>query len=555
MNDDLLRKVREEIIENIHFTKKETDIYKVFQTGDLANLSGLDESELKLLPNCYKLRQALYSQEFRDFMTYVTGAGKLSGIKQDMSINTYSKGCHLLTHDDVIGSRRISYILYLPSPDKPWKVKWGGALRLFPNLIPNVPSPDFSLSCPPAFNQLAFFTVQPGVSFHDVEEVHIETNRMSIQGWFHIPQPGEDGFIEGEQEETEARSSLQQLQSKELQHFDFPKPILNKFSNDEINLLTQTFLSNNDSNSIKLTSDDLEILSKFLNPVLLSIEHIEHLNGVFSNTSILEIDDLLNKDYAKSIKKSILKAESNRTPQTSNEIKYPWKLAVPPHKFRYMYIDGLKEEDRSVEALEKLKKDNGPNEELPDLSSLSIHDKDITVQKLSELANYLKSTAFKKWLMLVSGLIPVSDKILIRRFRPGHDFSLATLTSDDDSKGNEGDILDALLEATLSITPTEGWESGELGGYELCMATTEDENDDPAVYRSSLSKRSAGEEEEDDDPVLLTSQASWNSMTLILRDTGVLKFVKYVSKSAPGSRWDISCQWNVQMESEDENNS
>ena len=49
MNDDLLRKVRVEIMENLHFTKKETDIYKVFQTGDLRNLSGLESSELQKL--------------------------------------------------------------------------------------------------------------------------------------------------------------------------------------------------------------------------------------------------------------------------------------------------------------------------------------------------------------------------------------------------------------------------------------------------------------------------------------------------------------------------
>ena len=37
----LLRDVRREIETQIHFTQKETDIYKVNQSGDLANLSGL----------------------------------------------------------------------------------------------------------------------------------------------------------------------------------------------------------------------------------------------------------------------------------------------------------------------------------------------------------------------------------------------------------------------------------------------------------------------------------------------------------------------------------
>ena len=59
--------------------------------------------------------------------------------------------------------------------------------------------------------------------FHDVEEVFVDKERMSISGWFHIPQKGEPDFIEGELEATEAKSSLQQLESAEVQEYDFPK--------------------------------------------------------------------------------------------------------------------------------------------------------------------------------------------------------------------------------------------------------------------------------------------------------------------------------------------
>ena len=52
MNDSLLRSVRTEIIDNIHFTPKETDIYKIHQSGDLANLSGLPESALEIYDVC-----------------------------------------------------------------------------------------------------------------------------------------------------------------------------------------------------------------------------------------------------------------------------------------------------------------------------------------------------------------------------------------------------------------------------------------------------------------------------------------------------------------------
>lgn len=65
----------------------------------------------------------------------MTFTGPLSSQKdrQDMSVNTYKKTCHLLNHDDVIGSRRVSYILYMPLPiDQPWQSEWGGALELYP---------------------------------------------------------------------------------------------------------------------------------------------------------------------------------------------------------------------------------------------------------------------------------------------------------------------------------------------------------------------------------------------------------------------------------------
>lgn len=120
--DDLLTSVKDEIIQQISFTEKETDIYKVcmvpwvnnvhtntthiiqvHQTGDLASLSYLDQDQLSLLPNLLKLRDALYSPKFRSFVREVTGCGPLSGSKQDMSVNSYRKGCHLLNHDDVIG--------------------------------------------------------------------------------------------------------------------------------------------------------------------------------------------------------------------------------------------------------------------------------------------------------------------------------------------------------------------------------------------------------------------------------------------------------------------
>lgn len=119
-----------------------------------------------------------------------------------MAVNSYTEGCHLLNHDDVIGSRRVSYILYMPIPESiVWKKEWGGALELYPIDETGQPTCAPSKSIPPSWNQFVLFEVQPGLSHHSVEEVVIKgkgRERMSISGWFHKAQPGEDGFEAGE---------------------------------------------------------------------------------------------------------------------------------------------------------------------------------------------------------------------------------------------------------------------------------------------------------------------------------------------------------------------
>ena len=54
--------------------------------------------------------------------------------------------------------------------------------------------------------------VQPGKSFHDVEEVYTsEHPRLAISGWFHVPQEGEPGYQEIKDTDG-PQSSLQQLE-------------------------------------------------------------------------------------------------------------------------------------------------------------------------------------------------------------------------------------------------------------------------------------------------------------------------------------------------------
>ena len=54
-----------------------------------------------------------------------------------------------------------------------------------------------------------------------------------------------------------------------------------------------------------------------------------------------------------------------------------------------------------------------------------------------------------------------------------------------------------------------------------------------------------GDDEQPEKDELLSVQASPNTLNVVMRDTGTLRFVKYVSAAAPGSRWDIAAECRV----------
>ncbi|KAI9367145.1 Oxoglutarate and iron-dependent oxygenase degradation C-term-domain-containing protein, partial [Aspergillus egyptiacus] len=560
IEDSLLRSVREEIQAHLHFTEKETDIYKIFQSGDLANLDGLDDGSLSRLPSILKLRDALYSARFREFLSSVTGSGKLSGQKTDMAINIYNEGCHLLCHDDVIGSRRLSYILYLTDPDTPWQAEWGGALRLYPTTTKKdakgedvkVPGPDFSLSIPPAFNQLSFFTVQPGESFHDVEEVYHPAEgedkskkrvRMAISGWFHIPQKGEDGFEEGLEEKLAERSSLSQLQGR-ADIYDLPQPKTVVCEDETEDVKGKGKAKVEEEPGADFTESDLNFLLQYIAPSYLTPDIAEEMSDAFLNDSSLNLERFLSDKFATKVRAYIEEQEKKGLPQSSDEIQAEtdWTVARPPHKHRYLF----QEHSTATE---------GPATPIQEL-----------------LNDLLPSKAFRKWLSLVTG----SDRItsynfLARRFRRGQDYTLANTYVSEEPR----------LELTLCLTPTPGWEKEEepedeenngeagessstskkpapgsqpgeeisVGGYEIYMAGDDDEEEektgaDPAIYRSA--------EDDEDDGILFSTAAGWNRLSIVLRDSGTLKFVKYVSAAAKGDRWDITGEMGVQFSDDGE---
>lgn len=70
---------------------------------------------------------------------------------------------------------------------------------------------------------------------------------------------------------------------------------------------------------------------------------------------------------------------------------------------------------------------------------------------------------------------------------------------------------------------------------------------------SPLEDMEAEEEEvqEEDEGTLLTVQPGYNRLLLVLRDEKVMRFVKYVSAAADGSRWDVCGEYEIGMMQED----
>ncbi|KAJ7771131.1 nuclear protein [Mycena maculata] len=574
--DDLLQKVKDECLSELSFTEKETDIYKVNQTGDLASLNYLTSSQISLLPNLLTLRDALYSPVFRNFLRAVTGCGPLSGTKQDMSVNSYTRGCHLLNHDDVIGSRRVSYILYMPLPHfQFWQKDWGGALELYPT----VPGPDGEpepasvphRSIPPSWNQFIFFEVQPGKSFHSVEEVVVGGEgedgraRLSISGWFHSAQEGEDGYVP-EPAEALPKSSREQLAMTSTEFKCYP---------------TEVDHPPEDS----LTEEHMAFLSEFLNPVYLQPRTMKALALRFVEESSLELHSFLCNDLASALEPRLRELDTRdglgedragRVPPHSSGTGGAWAVRGPPHKWRYCVLQPHNA--------------GSPAQAVAPRAAASCNE---IMRGLQE--ELFPSPAFRAWLAIVSRLLPTRHCVEARRFRPGLDYTLAT-----------SEEKEARLDVVLGLTPEvrrdeeevpavkkrsrrpsdtkpRGWQAAEWGGWECYMAP-HNEEDDPAVYRAGTIKKPAAngassskhpsgngnghtpstdievdpesdgepgdasmeeEEVEEEDSTLLTVQPGFNRLLLVLRDERVMRFVKYVSASAEGSRWDVCGEYEV----------
>ena len=93
--DDQMRTAQREVLEHLGASYKETDLFKLYQTADFANLRDGDELAAKI-PALLRLRDELYSPRFRAHVERVTQCGALSE-RVDCAANVYmqvSAGLH-----------------------------------------------------------------------------------------------------------------------------------------------------------------------------------------------------------------------------------------------------------------------------------------------------------------------------------------------------------------------------------------------------------------------------------------------------------------------------
>lgn len=101
----------------------------------------------------------------------------------------------------------------------------------------------------------------------------------------------------------------------------------------------------------------------------------------------------------------------------------------------------------------------------------------------------------------------------------------------------EGDTLDVVYTIIDDNTEEKSlqWQSGEIGGFEAYVLPDSENEMPPDVYGM-----------DDEDGVLSVNPVS-NSLNIVLRDEPLLRFFKYVSTAAPGTRCNVSAEYKLSV--------
>jgi len=213
-----------------------------------------------------------------------------------------------------------------------------------------------------------------------------------------------------------------------------------------------------------------------------------------------------------------------------------WIPVGPTHKQRFLEYAGVRDSEKDG---------NGNGKEIMTCGSILKHLKEKVMQS-PQFARLLKS--------YTSLGMPLGYRGRVRRFRPGLDYTIAhygILTRSpvldatmcfvsgkgNQSTGNEDDDDDDML-----------WQSDDKGGFECYIEADDDDDDDDDEKEGQA--EAEDECNEEDDTKLLSVSACNNTLSLVYRDPGTMRFVKYLGIGAPSSRWDLSLEYEVEDDDE-----
>lgn len=543
-----LRSIYEEVSNNLSFTFKESDLFKVYQSSDLANIK---PSQAKTIPELFKLRSLLYSNEFRNFVSTIMGVGPLTD-KIDCSVNIYNQSCQLLCHDDVVGTRSVAYIIYLTDPDEPWDPKDGGSLELYdlddsfgivsegqPPIRQGVPQANPSNFILPKFNTMAMFRTQPGRSYHSVQEVYTgEKPRLSISGWYHgaAPPVGADS------------AHLSQVASLGPNKRFRPIRALSSSSSSK--------KSSKASKSAALSVEDSSFLAAVINRSYLSPTVLDQLLEVFSDQGSLLLHSFLSSDISEKIQKLLWSIEE----QYRSTVEYTnyetgvgggWSVVGPSLKRRHLVYKSSSNR-RSLTSL------------LGDVDRSVASNAQSKEKLLGDIMDAIKdeillSIPFLRLISLISEHVVAAEYSEVRRFRPGLDYTIAHmgLLSHDphldlslsfvdcsaDSK--KGKSKKSKADDGSSNATADYWSSGEPGGF-LSYVKADGGIDSENIIDTEASEvfKSAADNEEDDEN-LQSVHPAFGALSIKLRNPREMSFTKYINSLAAGSRWDILTEFQL----------
>ena len=150
------------------FIEKEGDLFKFMQTHDFATSS---------LPELQDIRTFLSSDAFLSYIETLTKT-KLKKNSIDISASLYQNTDYLLPHDDQLENRKVAFHLYLSDLED----HDGGKLILY-KTKGTIPREEEKAIIPKAGTFIIFTVSQK--SFHEVEELITNKQRITIGGWFH----------------------------------------------------------------------------------------------------------------------------------------------------------------------------------------------------------------------------------------------------------------------------------------------------------------------------------------------------------------------------------